>query len=462
MLKGKKVLLLNPPAGDEMVIKDQYCSFTSKGNYYWIPIDLLILSGDLSRNFTIEVIDAIVEPLGEDELVCRIKTFSPDHIVILSSLLTHKIDREFIAKLKERGLTFKTTFLGDIFYFKSEVMINYDEVDSIVYEYPAPELSDYILAGQAKENMVFKDEFGEIVTTQKRGGRYVSYSTPRHELFPLRKYSVPFMIGDVVSSILTNFGCTYTCNYCPASSVEYRQRTTEEFEEELSYLKSIGVSNLWIRDFTFGLDPKATNTILEIIKRYNISWFGLTRAERINDRFLIKLRESGCYLLMIGVDTVKDSSIGSLKRKQRTDVLRGNINKVAEYKILVLVHLILGIPGETIIDMVRSIHFCASTKASFISINFFSKRSGSSYFDNESINFTNRKTLDSLYFENGDKGSCLLVFLNLYALFIFYLRPLRILRILSNVKTRRLLVNILKTGFLHILKLVRINRKISQ
>lgn len=258
------------------------------------------------------------------------------------------------------------------------------------------------------------------------------------------------MTGDVISSILTNFGCTYTCNYCPASSVEYRQRSPEDFEKELIYLSRLGVSNLWVRDFTFGLDQKATAAILDILEKHQIRWFGLTRAERISTDFLKSLKRSGCYLLMIGIDTVNDNSMGTVKRKQKTKELKEKINSVSDYNILVLVHLILGIPGESVFSMLKSIHFSASTKASFISINFFSKRSGSSYFDEDSIDLINKKSLDSLYFENGDKGSAMLVVLKLYTLLVFYLRPSRVFRILLNMKTSDQLFLILKTGFLQL------------
>jgi len=68
MINNKtKVLLLNPP-GDKLYLRDEYCSAVSKADYYWPPIDLLVLSGILSDKYEVEVIDAIVEKLSPEKM----------------------------------------------------------------------------------------------------------------------------------------------------------------------------------------------------------------------------------------------------------------------------------------------------------------------------------------------------------------------------------------------------------
>ena len=154
----KKVLLLNPPTREgEKIIKDQYCSFTSKAGYYWIPIDLLVLSGDLASEFEVKVIDSIIEKSSFDETQKRIIDYSPDHIVVLSSVLTHEGDRSLIKELRSY-FSFKTTFIGDVFYFSFKEMIKFEEVDSIIYEYPCPELVSFIKTGSAICNMAYKNQ----------------------------------------------------------------------------------------------------------------------------------------------------------------------------------------------------------------------------------------------------------------------------------------------------------------
>lgn len=446
-MKKKKVLLLNPPSpkGD-LIIKDQYCSFTSKAGYYWIPIDLLVLSGDLNHHFELKVIDAIVEGLDKAEVISIVTSFSPDHIVVLSSILTHSDDRSLIADLR-KYLNFKTTFLGDVFYFNSKEMIEFEEVDSIIYEYPCPELVDYIKEGRASYNIMYR-EGSSVIVTPGRKETEVHYHTPAHHLFKLKLYSVPFKQDEMCSSVLTNFGCKYTCNYCPADSVSFRERSIFDIVEEIKILKSNGISNIWIRDFTFGLNKKRTEDLLNELSILNIRWFCLSRSEIMHEQLMKSMAEAGCYLIMMGVDSSSKETMKRINRKQDITDIKRKIKVASNKGMYVLVHMILGFPGDRLRDMLCTIHFIARTQASFVSINFFSPRSGSAYFKQESIQVLNAKVLDSNFAsQNGTAVEFIkLNLLKYYALIIFYFNPVRTYSILQKIKSKTQFAMLVKTG----------------
>lgn len=444
----KKVLLLNPPAtSGEMVLKDQYCSNTSKARYYWIPIDLLILSGDLADKFDVKVIDSIVENLSLNETTEMIKDYHPDHIVILSSLLTHHEDRELVRSLRT-FFSFKTTFIGDVFYFNPKMMIEFDEVDSIIYEYPCPQLASFIEEGSAKNNIIYK-EVGEVIKTPIFTKVEIDYKTPRHDLFPIEKYTVPFMMSDICTSILTNFGCKFTCNYCPASSVAYRERSLDDILTEIKVLKDKGIDNYWIRDFTFGLNKESTIEFLKAIENMNLNWFCLTRAEILNEKFIKLMANAGCYLVMLGVDTSSKKTMKKVSRMQDMNALKRKISMLKSANIFTLSHMILGLPEDGIRDMLRTIHFLCFSKATFLSINFFSPRAGSAFFDSININDMETKKLDSNYSDNYESQhrKFTLQILKIYGLLIFYFNPIRILLILSGLRSKKQFFIMVKTGF---------------
>lgn len=446
-MQRKKVLLLNPsPPDGEKVIKDQYCSFTSKAGYYWIPIDLLILSGDLASEFEVQVMDSIIEKNSHAETCSRIREYSPDHIVVLSSILTHESDRALIKELRSQ-ITFKTTFLGDVFYFSPKKMIKFEEVDSIIYEYPCPELVSYIKTGSAHCNIAYKEN-GVAVFSPVRRATDIAYKTPLHHLFDLKSYSVPFMKDALCTSVLTNFGCKYTCNYCPADSVSFRERSISDIKEELDYLKGKDIHNLWVRDFTFGLNKQRTTEFLTLMKTYDFQWFCLTRSEILEESLLKSMSESGCYLVMLGLDTTNNEVMKKIGRRQSTIDVQEKIALSHKLGVQVMLHMILGLPGEGYTSMVRTAHFMTRTKANFLSINFFSPRAGSSYFKQESIFGNSSKKLDSNYAENSVSfsRSLLLNFIKYYALVVFYFHPLRIISILSKIKSKKQFYTILKTG----------------
>lgn len=443
----KRVLLLNPPTiNGDLIIKDQYCSFTSKAGYYWIPIDLLVLSGDLNHHFEVKVIDAIIEGLGQNEVTSLVSAFAPDHVVVLSSILTHHQDRHLISELRKK-LQFKTTFIGDVFYFNSNEMIQFPEVDSIIYEYPCPELVGFINDGKASYNIIYRQN-ESVISTPKRKETEIHYKTPAHHLFKMEKYSVPFKQDDTCSSVLTNFGCKYTCNYCPADSVVFRERTISDIVEEINFLKEKGVSNIWIRDFTFGLNKKRTEELLYSLKKLEIRWFCLSRSEIMDELLIKSMAEAGCYLIMMGVDSASEETMKRINRKQNVADIKNKIKLANDAGMYVLVHMILGFPGDRLANMLSTIHYIASTRASFVSINFFSPRSGSAYFRKDSINDLHAKSLDSNYATDEGSSSEIikLNILKYYALIIFYFNPLRVISILHKLKSKTQFVMLVKTG----------------
>jgi len=97
----KKVLLLNPPA-PELVIRDYYCSKTTKSNYIFEPVDLLMQSGRLAEKYQVALIDAVVDRLSPDACRRAIEAFGPDAIFFLSGAISWTYDFPFLESVKKR------------------------------------------------------------------------------------------------------------------------------------------------------------------------------------------------------------------------------------------------------------------------------------------------------------------------------------------------------------------------
>lgn len=96
----KKVLLLNPP-GKELYIRDYYCSKVSKVHYIYHPVDLLILSGILSKKYKLSVLDAMALKLSQEETLRKISTIDFDVLIFLTGSVSFKEDFPLIKKIKE-------------------------------------------------------------------------------------------------------------------------------------------------------------------------------------------------------------------------------------------------------------------------------------------------------------------------------------------------------------------------
>src|SRR5262245_7176085 len=96
-----KVLLLNPPANGRAVLRDFACGESAKADYYWAPIDLLVLSGVLAGQHDLAVIDAVAESCTAAEVVERARTFGPDAVFSLTAAVSLADDAAFLAQLAE-------------------------------------------------------------------------------------------------------------------------------------------------------------------------------------------------------------------------------------------------------------------------------------------------------------------------------------------------------------------------
>jgi hypothetical protein len=96
------VLLLNPP-GRGTYIRDYFCSKTTKSNYLFHPIDLVMLSGVVAAQHETAVLDCMAEQLAPQAACARIEAFDPQAIVSLVGSVSWPEDREFLAAQAARG-----------------------------------------------------------------------------------------------------------------------------------------------------------------------------------------------------------------------------------------------------------------------------------------------------------------------------------------------------------------------
>ena len=77
------ILLLNPPH-ERLVIRGNYCSNESKANYYIPALDLVMQSAILGQKHNVNLIDAVVQQLDDNETIKKIKNISPEIILFVT------------------------------------------------------------------------------------------------------------------------------------------------------------------------------------------------------------------------------------------------------------------------------------------------------------------------------------------------------------------------------------------
>ncbi|MBI5253307.1 MAG: radical SAM protein [Euryarchaeota archaeon] len=182
---------------------------------------------------------------------------------------------------------------------------------------------------------------------------------PAREYFPLKNYRI--------MSLVTSRGCPYSCSYC-ASTRFWRQmvrfRSPENVIEELKQISELGFKLVRFMDSTFTLDQRRAVKICELIKESNtgIKWSCETRADFISDELLEALRNAGCTLLCIGVDSGSQEVLDKCRRSIGVATMKEAFEKIREYGIATRAYVTFSFPGETEKTVRETIRFLEEVK----------------------------------------------------------------------------------------------------
>jgi|SRR3989344_990317 len=434
-----KVLLLAPP-GDKIYLRDSYCSTTSKGDYYWPPSDLLIQSGILKEKFKVYVLDAIAEKLSFEKSFTKINNIKPDAIISLGSSISLKTDMPFLKKVKE-AISCKIIMSGDIFFFEpKEMMQRFDFVDALMLNYRTNDIIKFLNKDYGYLKNFYYRKNNKTIITEKIYPQNYKYPPPLLDLFP-HKYTHPFMRRKPLASISTSFGCPFKCNFCSQALIPYSYRDLDNIIEELKYLKSKGIKELFIIDFTFNGNLERTKKLLKMMinERLDFTWSCEMVVNNVDEELIRLLKKAGCHTIMFGVESGNDEILKNVKRTTKKKIKQA-LDICNRFKIRTLAHFIIGFPQDTLETVKETISFSRKIKCTFAVFNLYVPRIGSFARKNimgEGLNDDLSK-LDS-------SGSCiqsysninkdLLIKLRNRAYLKFYLNPMKILNIISSIKT---------------------------
>jgi anaerobic magnesium-protoporphyrin IX monomethyl ester cyclase len=347
----RRVLLLNPPSRD-LVIRDYYCSKTTKSNYLFQPIDLVVQSGLLSRHFEVAVLDAVVDRLSEEACRARVLDFQPDAIFFLSGAVSWTYDLPFLADLKAR-LGDRTLLVGsgDIFLEEGERWLaEQPALDAVCMDFSANDVAAFLLGRDAElENIVYRRD-GEVraVRRPRARGEIVELPLPRHELFQNPRYRFSFVRAAPFATVLTDFGCPFPCSFCVMSGLGSKFRSVDNVMEELRALRALGIREVFFIDQTWGVRKQRNRELCErmIGEDLSLGWVTYTRADILNAEDLALWRRAGCHTLMLGVESASPETLKAYRKGYKADEVAAGLQMVRDAGIRTVGTFILGLPED--------------------------------------------------------------------------------------------------------------------
>ncbi|MBF0289087.1 MAG: radical SAM protein [SAR324 cluster bacterium] len=374
----KTVVLLNPP-GKQLYLRDYYCSKISKTGYLYHPTELLVLSGILSEHYNIKVIDAIAEQLSAEHCYEKIKKLDPLAIVFITGSVSYHEDFPFLRSIKE---TLPNTLLigsGDILNDNHyEIMDKEKWLDAILLDFTTHDIIQY-LQGDQPNNMVYRLNNETIVKPRIREkGIEFSIPIPRYELFPNNKYRYPFVRGAPFATVLTDYGCPYKCSFCIMSQIGFKWRSVENVMEELQYIKSLGMRDVYFNDQTFGANRKRAVQLLNqmIDSQLNFRWMCFSRGDVTTLELLKLMKKAGCHTIIYGVESGNNDILKKYQKAITKEKVREAFAHCKQLQIRIAATFILGLPEDTVETIEETISFAKEINCDFVSFNVAVPRIG--------------------------------------------------------------------------------------
>ena len=160
-------------------------------------------------------------------------------------------------------------------------------------------------------------------------------------------------------------GCLGQCTYCKGRQIAgpYRCKSPNQVVDELTYhVERSGYRRFTVCDSLLNGDPKNLFEICKLLvdRNLTIAWRGEgLPLPSLNAELLKTMRASGCYELQLGLETGSDDVLRRMNKAALFTVeqARDAIRRVHDLGIAVSLFLIVGFPGETESEFLKTLKF---------------------------------------------------------------------------------------------------------
>ena len=207
---------------------------------------------------------------------------------------------------------------------------------------------------------------------------------PAWEMIPREKYYSPGIVSPSKTqyynrymSIFTSRGCPYGCIYCHnIFGKRFRPRSAENVFSEIKILHDkYDLKEIHLLDDTFNINKARVLELHSYLKKsglqQKLSFPNGLRGDILDEETMDALIESGTYSLALGIETGSEKIQKSINKNVNLQKLNNSIEYFSKKGIVTHGFFMIGFPGETKEDILKTIAFARNSKlttASFHSL----------------------------------------------------------------------------------------------
>lgn len=345
----------------------------------WPPLTLAILASIGKKYGEVRMIDCNVETLSSDETLKEIVDFKPDIVVVNATFPSIDSDALFAKQVKDACGKALVLGFGVFFTLLEETSLTDTEGYDVAIVGEPEETFDEFLAH-------FKDE-GKLVPIRGlmwKEGTEIKKGDPRpfiedldtiplasRDLLKNERYTLPHN-GHPFTLVNVARGCPYPCTFCIAN-IYYGKKLRHHSVEYVLHEIETCITDHGIKDFLFWEEiftlDKTFGTALcdEIIRKgLTISWATTTRADQVNEEILLKMKEAGCELLGLGMESCSQKILDNAQKQETVGQIQQAVELCKKVGMPTMGHFIFGLPGETEETAQATIKYIASSGINYM------------------------------------------------------------------------------------------------
>lgn len=174
--------------------------------------------------------------------------------------------------------------------------------------------------------------------------------------------------------IITSRGCTHKCLFCYRHFKGIRRHSVEYVINHIKYLKhKNGIEGFQFVDELFNSSEAWVNTFCDAIERENLNIFyliGGARVDKINDKMLRRLKETGCIEINYGQESGSDIILKEYGKGVDSNLNKKITSLTRSIGLNCPVQLVIGSPSETRETINETINFLKEVNACRYSLNY--------------------------------------------------------------------------------------------
>lgn len=172
-----------------------------------------------------------------------------------------------------------------------------------------------------------------------------------------------------IKPLMTQWGCPFDCEFCAVTAMFSRSIRYRRNDQVLDELAGLSARRVFFHDDMFVVNKNRTRDLLRqmIKKDLTPDWLAQVRAaetvfaakgSREPDHEMLRLmRDSGCWMVMIGFESVNEESLKQMNKKQTVRDVIDATNLFHKYGIKVHGMFVVGVDTDTVEQADRTVQF---------------------------------------------------------------------------------------------------------